>query len=246
MTGRPQAYFLGYASLMDDRAPTGTTGRRGRRRLSVDERRDELIEAALELFSRRPPEEISIDDVAALAGASRALVYHYFGGKQELYLAALRSASDRLGGLLSEPTEGTPLERLEMALRRYFDFVEEHAAGYLALLRGGPSSASGEVSEIVESTRVLLLDRILREFAIGAPGPVLRITLRGWMSMVETAALDWLQHRDLPREKLQALLVEQHILLVRNATRHDPLLQAAFDRLVREESELAVRALEVP
>src|SRR4051794_17797661 len=64
-------------------------GRPSRRRLSVDERRDELIAAALELFSNRQPEDISIDEVADAAGASRALVYHYFGGKQELYLAAL-------------------------------------------------------------------------------------------------------------------------------------------------------------
>ncbi|MEO3785946.1 TetR/AcrR family transcriptional regulator [Actinocorallia sp. B10E7] len=230
---------------MDDRAPTGTPGRRGRRRLSVDERRDELIEAALELFSRKAPEEISIDDVAATAGASRALVYHYFGGKQELYLAALRSAAGRLSELLSEPMEGTPLVRLEKALERYFDFVEEHAAGYLAMLRGGPASAFGEVSEIVESTRMLLLDRILREFGIEVPGPVLRVTLRGWMSLVETSALDWLEHRDLPREELQSLLVEHHIVLVRNAARHDPLLREVLDRLVREETELAARALEI-
>lgn len=219
------------------------SGKRGRRRLSVDERRDELIEAALELFSLRAPEEISIDDVAATAGASRALVYHYFGGKQELYLAALRSAAGRLGELLSAPSEGTPLERLQLALRRYFDFVEEHAAGYMAMLRGGPASASGEVSEIVESTRAILLDRILREFDIETPGPVLRVTLRGWMSGVETAALDWLQHRDLGREELESLLVEQHIVLVRNAARRDPQLQVAFDRLTREADEGVAQVL---
>ncbi len=228
---------------MDDRASTGTPGRRGRRRLSVDERRDELIEAALELFSRRPPEEISIDDVAATAGASRALVYHYFGGKQELYLAALGSAAGRLAELLSDPGGVNPLERLELALERYFDFVERHAAGYLALLRGGPASASGEVSEVVEGTRTLLLDRILREFGIVAPGPVLRVTLRAWMSMVETAALDWLQHRDLPRRELQTLLVEQHLVLVRHAARRDPELQAALDRLEREAEGVRAEAL---
>lgn len=229
---------------MDDRAPTGSQGRRGRRRLSVDERREELIRAALELFSRKPPEEISIDDVAALAGASRALVYHYFGGKQELYLAALRSAAGVLSELLSAPAEGTPLARLEKALKRYFDFVEEHAAGYLAMLRGGPASTSDEVSEIVESTRMMLLDRILLEFGIETPDPVLRVTLRGWMSLVETSALDWLQHRDLPREQLQALLVEQHIQLVRVAARRDRRLQEALDRLMEEELEEASRRLE--
>ncbi|MGH3344990.1 MAG: TetR/AcrR family transcriptional regulator, partial [Carbonactinosporaceae bacterium] len=65
---------------------------RTRRRLSVDRRREEIIACALELFSHHPAEHVSIDDVAEAAGASRALVYRYFGSKPDLYVAALRSA----------------------------------------------------------------------------------------------------------------------------------------------------------
>jgi AcrR family transcriptional regulator len=70
----------------------GVAGAAARRRFSVGERSDELINAALELLSSRPATEVSVDDVATSAGASRALLYHYFGSKQELYLAALRRA----------------------------------------------------------------------------------------------------------------------------------------------------------
>src|SRR3954449_10581647 len=161
--------------------------RPGRRRLSVDARRDELISAALELFSDRPPEDISIDDVADAAGASRALVYHYFGGKQELYLAALHSAAQRLSDLLEPPSTGRPIERLAVSLHRYFDFVEDHAAGFVALLRGGPAYRAGEIGEIVDGIRQLLLTRILTEMGIAEPGPVLRLTLRSWLASVETA-----------------------------------------------------------
>ncbi|GAA3225789.1 TetR/AcrR family transcriptional regulator [Actinocorallia longicatena] len=226
---------LGYASLVGDREAAGAQGRRGRRRLSVDERRDELIEAALDLFSRRPPEEISIDDVAAAAGASRALVYHYFGGKQELYVAALRSAAAQLGELLKPPTEGSPLQRLALSLKRYFDFVEDHAPGYLAMLRGGPASRSGELGEIVESVRAILLNRILKEMGLEDPSPVLRITLRSWMAGVETAALDWLENKDMPRDELEALLVDQNIVLLHNAAQRDPAVMAVFNDLAAQE-----------
>src|SRR5512139_4201214 len=104
----------------------------GRRRLTVGQRREELIDAALELFGERSPEDVSIDDVAARAGASRALVYHYFGGKHELYVAALRNAAKKLSVLLEPPTEGRPLDRMRRSLSRYFDFVEDHAAGFTA------------------------------------------------------------------------------------------------------------------
>jgi AcrR family transcriptional regulator len=209
-------------------------GTRGRRRLSVDERREELIEAALELFSHRPPEEISIDDVAAAAGASRALVYHYFGGKQELYLAALRSAAHQLSELLEPPSEGSPLVRLQISMKRYFDFVEDHAPGYLAMLRGGPAFGSGELGDIVEGTRAILLDRILRELGIETPGPILRITLRSWMAGVETAALDWLERKDLPRDELEALLVDQNIVMLHTAGQRDPEVAAVVERMAQE------------
>jgi AcrR family transcriptional regulator len=209
--------------------------RRTRRRLSVDERRDELIEAALQLFSTRPPEDVSIDDVAAAAGASRALVYHYFGGKYELYLAALGSAAKRLADLLEPPTEGRPLERLQISLERYFDFVESHAAGFTALLRGGPADRSGEVGEIVDGMRRLLLERILHALEVETPQPILRITLRSWMASVETAGLDWLENRDVTRPQLERLLVDQLVVLLDIAGRHEPAVGLLFDTLAHKE-----------
>ncbi len=213
----------------------GRRGQRGRRRLSVDERREELIAAALGLFSTRPPDEVSIDDVAAAAGASRALVYHYFGGKYELYVAALRSAAAQLTDLLEPPTEGRPLDRLRLSLARYFGFVESHASGYSALLRGGPADRTGEVGEIVNGIRNLLLDRILVALGTPEPGPVLRVTLRSWMACVETAAMDWLEHRDMARQDLERLLVDQIVVLLHTAGRHDARIAELFARLTEEE-----------
>jgi AcrR family transcriptional regulator len=218
-----------------DKTQGRQSGGRGRRRLSVDERREELIDAALQLFSARSPEDISIDDVAAAAGASRALVYHYFGGKYELYIAALGSAAKKLSVLLEPPTEGKPLDRLRISLKRYFDFVESHAAGYTALLRGGPADRSGEAGEIVDGIRRLLLDRILHSLDVGDPPPVLRITLRSWMAVVETAGLDWLENRDIPRADLERLLVDQLVAIMQTAGRHDSGTGALFDRLAQEE-----------
>lgn len=63
-----------------------------RRRMGVEERRQQLIGVALELFSHRSPDDVSIDEIAAAAGISRPLVYHYFPGKLSLYEAALRRA----------------------------------------------------------------------------------------------------------------------------------------------------------
>ncbi len=109
------------------------------------------------------------------------------------------------------------MERLRISLKRYFDFVESHAAGYAALLRGGPADRSGEAGEIVDGIRQLLLDRILHSLDVEVPPPVLRITLRCWMAVVETAYLDWLENRDVPRPELELLLVDQLVAIMQTA-----------------------------
>ncbi len=200
----------------------------------MDRRREELISVALELFGTRDPEDVSIDDVAARAGASRALVYHYFGGKQELYLAALRSAAEELEARLRPPGDVRlrPLDELARGLKSYFDFVEEHAAGFAALLRGGPANRSGEVGEIVDGVRQRLLRLILNRMHIGTPGPVLRVTLRSWIASVETAGLDWLEHRDMDRGALERMLVDHMIALLQVAERYDGQVAHLLERLL--------------
>ncbi|WP_431914215.1 TetR/AcrR family transcriptional regulator [Nonomuraea jabiensis] len=207
------------------------TARPARRRLSVDRRREELMAAALELFSTRDAEDVSIDDVASAAGASRALVYHYFGGKQELYVAALRSAAEQLESRLRPHEGGRPLEELASGLRRYFDFVEEHAAGFAALLRGGPANRAGEIGEIVDGVRQRLFRLILKQMRVDEASPVLRTTLRSWIASVETAGLDWLEHRDIERPTLEMMLVDHMVALLGVAAAYDSDVATLLERL---------------
>ncbi|MEU6727276.1 TetR/AcrR family transcriptional regulator [Nonomuraea wenchangensis] len=197
----------------------------------MDRRREELMAAALELFSTRDAEDVSIDDVASAAGASRALVYHYFGGKQELYVAALKSAAEQLESRLRPQDGGRPLDDLASGLGRYFDFVEEHAAGFAALLRGGPANRSGEVGEIVDGVRRRLFRLIQEQMGVEEPSAVLRATLRSWIASVETAGLDWLEHRDLERPALERMLVDQMVALLGVAAGYDADVAALLERL---------------
>ncbi|MFI7616233.1 TetR/AcrR family transcriptional regulator [Nonomuraea terrae] len=197
----------------------------------MDRRREELMAAALELFGTRDAEDVSIDDVASAAGASRALVYHYFGGKQELYVAALRSAAVQLESRLQSQEGGGALDELASGLRRYFDFVEEHAAGFAALLRGGPANRTGEVGEIVDGVRRRLFALVQKQMGVEEPGPVLRTTLRSWIASVEAAGLDWLEHRDIDRSTLEKMLVDHMVALLGVAAAHDGDVAGLIERL---------------
>jgi AcrR family transcriptional regulator len=177
-----------------------------RRRLSVEDRRQELIDAALRLFSARGPEAVSVDDIAAEAGASRALLYHYFDNKHDLYLAALRAAADTLLEQLQPPLTGTPPELLDAGLSAYLNYVEQHSVGFSALLREGPG-ASGEVGAIVERVRAAVLGMLLAGVGVPDPPAALRVALRGWVGFVEAACAEWLEHRDVDRETLEGILI---------------------------------------
>ncbi|CAL9296934.1 helix-turn-helix domain-containing protein [Streptomyces olindensis] len=198
------------------------------RRLSVEERRSQLLTAALNLFAHRAPEEVSLDDVAEAAGVSRPLVYRYFpGGKQQLYEAALRSAADELQDCFDEPREGPLLPRLSRALDRYLTFVDEHDAGFSALLQGGSVVETSRTTAIVDGVRRAAAEHILRHLDVTAPGPRLRMTIRMWITAVEASSLIWLdEDKQPPAEDLRDWLVEQFVAMLTVTARRDPQTDA--------------------
>ncbi|MEU6478416.1 helix-turn-helix domain-containing protein [Streptomyces sp. NPDC047017] len=181
------------------------------RRLSVEERRAQLMEAALSLFAHRAPEEVSLDDVAEAAGVSRPLVYRYFpGGKQQLYEVALHSAADQLRHCFDEPHEGPLLPRLARALDRYLAFVDQHDTGFSALLQGGSVVETSRTTAIVDGVRRAAAEHILSHLEVTDPGPRLRMTVRMWITAVEAASLIWLdEDKQPPLDELRDWLVEQ-------------------------------------
>ncbi|MGW5614675.1 TetR/AcrR family transcriptional regulator [Streptomyces sp. NPDC003877] len=198
------------------------------RRLSVEERRSQLLTAALGLFAHRAPEEVSLDDVAEAASVSRPLVYRYFpGGKQQLYEAALRSAADELQHCFDEPREGPLLARLSRALDRYLAFVDEHAAGFSALLQGGSVVETSRTTAIVDGVRRVAAEHILSHLGVTEPGPRLRMTIRMWITAVEASSLIWLDEDKEPAApELRDWLVEQFVAMLTVTARRDPQTDA--------------------
>ncbi|MET7696863.1 TetR/AcrR family transcriptional regulator [Streptomyces sp. NPDC005485] len=211
---------------------------RAYRRLSVEERRRQLLEAALSLFAHRAPEEISLDDVAEAAGVSRPLVYRYFpGGKQQLYEAALRSAAQELEHCFAEPPQGPLTERLGRALDRYLAFVDQHDAGFSALLQGGSVVETSRTTAIVDGVRRAAAEHILDHLAARDPGPRLRMTVRMWITAVEAASLIWLdEDKQPPLDELRDSLVEQFVAVLVSTAGRDPQTEHVVRAAIALES----------
>jgi AcrR family transcriptional regulator len=191
-----------------------------RARLTTDARREQLVALGGEIFSERPFDEVSIDDIAAAAGISKGLLYHYFPSKRDFYVAVVRHSADEMQAI-TDPDPGLPpLERLSAALDRYLEYVETHARGYATVLRAGIGS-DAEVAAIVEEVRASMAGRILGDLpAVGAAQPAVRVAVRGWVGFAEAASLEWLERREVTRDELRDLLIRALTGAVEAAARH--------------------------
>ena len=180
----------------------------GRSRLQVYERRQQLLELGVELFSRRNAEDIAIDEIARAAGISKGLLYHYFGSKRDYYVESVRFAAQQIIDdidAVAGDFEGDSRGRLRAGLDIYLSHVAKRARGYAMLVTSGASDA--EVHRVVENVRRVFKDRILSSLGIAPPHPRVRAALTGWIGFVEAASLDWLEHRDVDPQEIRELLV---------------------------------------
>lgn len=203
-----------------------------------------MIGVALELFSRRSPDEVSIDEIASAAGISRPLVYHYFPGKLSLYEAALKRASDDLAARFVEPHEGPLGARLLRVMRRYFDFVDEHGPGFSALMRGGPAVSAGgacsmstisTTNALVDSVRQAAYVQILSHLGVTDPPARLELVVRSWISLAESTALIWLDGRRIPREELEPQLVNDFAALAAVSAAYDEEMAELLRAIMKDE-----------
>ncbi|MET9969070.1 TetR/AcrR family transcriptional regulator [Streptomyces sp. NPDC006356] len=215
-----------------------------RRRMGVEERRQQLIGVALELFSQRSPDDVSIDEIASAAGISRPLVYHYFPGKLSLYEAALKRASDELAERFVEPHEGPLGARLLRVMRRFFDFVDEHGPGFSALMRGGPAVPAGgarlfstatATNALIDSVRQAAYVQILSHLNVVNPPARLELVVRSWISLAESTALIWLDGRRIPRAELEVQLVHDFAALAAVSAAGDEEMGALLRRMLKDE-----------
>jgi AcrR family transcriptional regulator len=189
--------------------PGGVRGTAGR--LSRQDRRRQLIGIGLQLLTTRPIRELSIDEVAAQAGISRSLLFHYFPSKGDYYAAVVRAACRRLLRAVDVAADVPDGLRVRASVDGLVTFIERHREPYVALVRG---AAGGDawVQQIYEETRAALADRALdalRAAGTGGPpldGPAVRTAVRGWLAYCEEVILEWTLAPVLDRDALVTML----------------------------------------
>jgi AcrR family transcriptional regulator len=182
-----------------------------RARMNTEERREQLLGAGAELLRRRPFEEVSIDEIAAAAGVSKGLLYHYFPTKKDFILAALKRGQAQLAQRLRPDPDLGPETQLLGSIDAFLDYVEEYESAYVAIFsgRGGEPEYAAALDAARGEQMETLFKAMGKWSAAPVPverTPVLEAAIQGWLFFVEGAILRWLQHGGLERRELRALL----------------------------------------
>jgi len=98
------------------------------------EEQNRVVEAALEEFANNDYENASLNNIISKAGISKGSMYHYFAGKEDLYLylvqCALKIKSQFLSKALAESvlplSEMSFFENLEFQILASIDFAVQH------------------------------------------------------------------------------------------------------------------------
>lgn len=184
-------------------APVEKTGRRVR--LDADDRREQILEAARQLFAERPYAEVSISDLAEAAGTTRTNLHHHFGTKRTLYLEIVRE----FGRLPELPPEhagrATGRQELDRLISRWLDVLAQNPQTILTMVETWSPGADPEVASVFQEGARAWQDRLLAVLEL-ADTRRTRAALRAFQGMAGVALEEWLRAGRLTKREVQQLL----------------------------------------
>ena len=207
--------------------PVDLANARTRRRLTPDARRAELLRAGERVFTEHAYDDVSLEDIAEAAGASKNLIYHYFSGKRELYLETIRSACEEMLRRTAPDMRLDPMLRLRASIEQHLRYVEEHAAGYSKLIRGAGSDP--DVRAIVTDAHRRVVERTIATLPLNgaSPPPGLELVLYGWIAFIDQVSIAWLERGGMTRPQLREMLASEFVAIVTASASRSPRRVAA-------------------
>jgi AcrR family transcriptional regulator len=132
-----------------------------------------ILAKALELFSEKGYEGVSVSELTEAAGITKPTLYYYFGSKEGLFEAVLQSYYTRLDALITEKAVYNPKPRsyfediyltLTELTAAYFSFAQANETFFRITLANLSIPCSSPVFEIVKKYHFTQFDIIYGMF----------------------------------------------------------------------------------
>jgi AcrR family transcriptional regulator len=156
-----------------------------RRRLSPEARQRALIDAGLQLFGSRPYADVTIGDICQKAGVSRPLLQHYFGNKQEFFVAVIKEAMVELERTTRPPVGADAFAALEDNLKSFFFFMLQHPVG-ATIARSDEGGVGAAAKRMFDAYRDRTFNLIAQALGNPTPPPKIAAAIRCWIALNET------------------------------------------------------------
>ncbi len=180
-------------------------------RLPAAERRQQLLDVALEVFSRTGFHETSMNDIAEAAGVTKPVLYQHFPSKRALFLELLREMGGRLREDVGKATAGAagPRQQVEAGFEAYFRWVTENRGGFQVLFAGDTRRDREFLAEVLK-VETDIADAIAELIVVDGLSPERRRLLAyGIVGISEVTSRHWLaDDLDLGPTELAAQVAE--------------------------------------
>jgi len=147
-------------------------------RMKAEDRREQVLAAALPVFARNGYEGTSTEDVAKAAGISQPYLFRLFNTKRDLFIALVRRGFARVGSAFAESARGLEGEEALMAMAElYTGMLEDRDLLLLQLhayaacddveVRAATRQAFGRLWQVVAEAAALPAEGVVDFFAHG-------------------------------------------------------------------------------
>jgi AcrR family transcriptional regulator len=166
------------------------------RRLTAEQRRDQLFAVALELFARRGYRATTMDDIAEAAGVTKPLLYQHFSSKRALYLELVDSiAQDLLAAIRHAVMRADgPRQQVELGFAAYFRLVVSHEHQF-RLLYGRDHADDQELGRALRAVEDAIAEAIDPLIDAGLDPDHRRLLAYGIVGMAEGASRRFMAQR---------------------------------------------------
>lgn len=207
-------------NMSDDAAPVkperGAAGSRsqrsGQRELHREQRRTQLVRAAIAAIREHGP-DVAMEDIATAAGVSKPILYRYFHDKGDLYMAVSEHATQfmRVALLTGLDTESDPRELLTLVIDTYLRFIQDDPELYRFVVRRSFPDRPVQQDPVTTNNELIAgtLSTIFRErlCALGMDPGGAETWAHAGVGMVQAAGDWWLERRPMSREALRDYLL---------------------------------------
>jgi AcrR family transcriptional regulator len=151
-----------------------------RRRVGRAEREQQILDAAVAVFTERGYQGAAMDAVAERVGVTKPVLYTHFGSKEGLLLACIARARAELLEVTTAAVRRAsgPEDMLRRGIRAFFDYLDAQGAA-CALLYAEPTVAG----DALEGVRAQQTEFIAALLAAQAPGTE-PARLTGWAQVI--------------------------------------------------------------